>query len=92
MAVGPRLDSSKLARPTERDHMYVDVYSEVRGRREGITSLTQVARLSRHPLPTAHWPHSDNLLITHLSMLLRFSYSKLNADCFNTYLLILTMV
>lgn len=52
MAVGPRLDSSKLARPIERDHMYVGVYSEVRGHREGITSLTQVARLSRHPLPT----------------------------------------
>lgn len=58
-----------------------------------MTSLTQVARLSRHPLPSAHWLHSDNVLITDLSMLLRFSYSKLNADCFNTYLLlILTMV
>jgi hypothetical protein len=70
------------------------VSAEVRCQREGIPSPDLVARISRHcPCPMLTGPiHSDSLVIADLSMLLRFSYSKLDAACFNTYLLILTMV
>lgn len=108
IAVGSRLDSSKRSRPTQQDPVSEEKestvlsmitvgvcgYAEVRSQGEGIRSLRLVARLSRYcPCPLLTGPiHSDNFVIADLSMLLRFSYSKLDATCFNTYLLILTMI